>query len=151
MKAHVFRYALTLGCIIFMCHTCIAQQFVGIDCYNIGMVSLSRNLAVVSLGIPYQDGHPANIETHFEDDVILYRTTWIIDGRRVVGEWKLAGEYIPRSDRNSDAEYNLCLVFDSMKGTIKIGTELKLLEPHVDSGTLIRSCKSQLDDQRFWF
>jgi hypothetical protein len=133
-----------------MCHTSVAQQLVGLDCYNIGMVSLSRNLAVVSLGIPYQDGHPANIETHFEDDVILYRTTWTIDGRRVVGEWKLAGEFIPRSDQNSDAEYNLCLIFDSMKGTIKIGTELELLEPHVDTETLIRSFKSQMHDQSNW-
>ena len=149
MKTHVFRHALALGCIILVCYTCVAQQLVGIDCYNIGIVSLSRKLSVVNLGVPYQEGQPANVE-NFEDDVILYRTTWMIDGRRVVGEWRLAGEFIPRSDHNSDAEYNLCLVFDSRKGTIKVGTELELLEPHVGTETLIRSRKNQLDDQRFW-
>ena len=149
MKTHVFRYALALGCIILMCHTCVAQQFVGIDCYNIGIVSLSRKLSVVNLGVPYQEGQPANVE-NFEDDVILYRTTWIIDGRRVVGEWRLAGEFIPRCGGISDAEYNLGLVFDSIRGTIKVASELELLEPHVDTQTLIRSRKSQLDDQRFW-
>lgn len=150
MKIHLFRYTLELGCITLICHTCIAQQLVGIDCHNIGTMALSRKLAAVSLVIPYQAGQPANVEeAHFEDDVILYRNTWMIDGKRVVGEWRLAGEFIP----NSDVEYGLCLAFDSMKGTMKVGTELKLLEPQVelvDTETLIRSRKSQLDDSRFW-
>jgi hypothetical protein len=101
------------------------------------------------LVIPDQAGQPAKIEeAHFEDDVILYRNTWMIDGKRVVGEWRLAGEFIP----NSDVGYGLCLAFDSMKGII-IGTELTQLEPQVeqvDIESLIRSRKSQLDDSRFW-
>jgi len=150
MKKHLFRYALALGCFILMCHTCVAKQLVGVDCYNIGAVALSRKLAPVSLVIPYQVGQPAKLdEALFGDDVILYRYTWMIDGKQVVGEWRLAGAFIP----NSDVEYSLCLGFDSMKGII-IGTQLKQLEEsevaQVDTETLIRSRKSQLDDSRFW-
>lgn len=150
MKTQLFRHALALGCFILICHTCVARQLVGVDCYNIGTVALSRKLAAVSHVIPYQVGQPAKLdEALFEDDVILYRYTWMIDGKQVVGEWRLAGEFIP----NSDVEYGLCLGFDSMKGIIIVGTELKQLEPEVaqvDTETLIRSRKSQLDDSRFW-
>ena len=70
-----------------------------------------------------------------------------MDGQRVIAKCSLIGEFIYHPDSNPKTEYGLFLGFDSAEEAQYVGAVLKL-EPSLDE--LIRSRKSQLNDQRFW-
>jgi len=157
MKTHTLHIAAALGLLVCGGRAGISQQLSPsapiiirlseIDRYGVSVWPLAKAMDGARLGLPYQDMKQSEVDTIVRDGVFLHRSVWVMDGEKIIAKGSLIGEFVFEPAPQSETKYGLFLGLESVEEAQKIGATLRL-EP--DVAELIRSRKSQLDDQRFW-